>query len=106
MITGQETRICSGKVENVQKVPAPTDITELWKVLAMITYLTKFMPNAKDILQSLDVLLQADVAWTWNREQDAFRKAKKLLPQPLLLAYFDAEKPTVVSADCSSYGIE
>ena len=76
MITGQETRICSGKVETVQKVPAPTDITELWKVLAMITYLTKFMPNAKDILQSLDVLLQADVAWIWDRKQDAFRKAK------------------------------
>ena len=74
VITGQGIRISPAKVEAVQKLAAPTDVTELRKILGMITYLTKFMPNAQDVLQPLNVLLQADVAWTWDKAQeDAFR---------------------------------
>ena len=67
-----------------------------------ITYLPKFMPNAQYALQPLTVL-----PWSVVMGQDTrgrLSKGKEAAvgsPRP----YFDAEQPTVVSADASSYGL-
>ena len=51
-------------------------------------------------------LLKSDVVWSWDKAQQAsFDKTKELLTTTPTLSYYDSTKPTVMSADASSYGI-
>ena len=51
-------------------------------------------------------LLQQDVKWMWgNEQQSAFEEAKRHLCSPSVLAHYDPEKPLILSADASPYGI-
>ena len=51
-------------------------------------------------------LLQQDVKWMWgNEQQSAFEEAKHHPCSPSVLAHYDPEKPLILSADASPYGI-
>nr|KAG5711948.1 hypothetical protein BaRGS_026389 [Batillaria attramentaria] len=94
------------KVEALKKMPDPTDVEELRRVLGMTNYLGRFIPNLSTILQPVNELLQADRVWSWGPPQaEAMAKVKQLLTAPPTLAFFDLNKPVTVSADASSYGL-
>ena len=72
----------------------------------MITYLGRFVPDLSTVLAPLNSLLKSDSAWTWDKPQEkAFALIKRLVTQAPVLAYYDAKRPTIVSADASSFGI-
>ena len=51
-------------------------------------------------------LLQKDVKWTWEQEQDkAFTAAKKALQDDSLLVHYDKSKPLILACDASQYGL-
>lgn len=94
------------KIESIQNFPEPRDITELRRYLGMVNYLGRYLPHLSTVLKPMNELLQKETAWAWGPSQTAaFTKVRDMMTAPPVLSYFDPEKPTVVEADSSSYGI-
>lgn len=93
-------------MQGIRELAAPENTHELKRVLGMVNYLGKYVPNLSTVGQPLYELLQSKTAWTWGPAQHtAFEKLKELLMTPPVLAFYDVNRPTTDSADASSYGL-
>ena len=94
------------KVSAIQGVPDPTSVGEVRCFLGMVNQLSKFSPNLAEKSQPLRELLVKRNTWAWGvSQQRAFLEIKKVLMASPLLALFEPNLPTVVSADASSFGL-
>ena len=94
------------KIRAVQQMQPPKNTKELKSFLGFIQYLAKFMPNMASESAPLRELLEKEVDWHWDQEQEtSFQKLKQMVSSTPVLGYYDPNQPLTLSVDASSKGL-
>ena len=94
-------------MEEIKSLPSLTNITELQKVLGIITNMAPFIPRLSDLIVNLREFLRKDTDYDWNNShQKLLQEIKDLICKEMLLHYYDPSKKSVIQVDTSSRGLE
>ena len=69
VISAGGIRLCESRLEAIRELRAPTNVTELRRVIGMINYLERFAPNLASVMSPLTELLKQENAWIWDEPQ-------------------------------------
>ena len=90
----------------VRNMEAPKDLTQLRRFMGMANQLGKFTPNLSTFSQPLRELMSIKRSWCWDQpQQESFEQVKLELTRPMVLALYNPNTPTKISADASAYGL-
>ena len=94
------------KVKAIHDMPPPASTTELRRFLGMAHRLGKFSQESTDVPAPRHALLRKNAPCSWEQQQkDLFLCVKRLCSSTGNLCFYDRCKPTIVSADASSFGL-
>ena len=87
-------------------LPAAQNETELRRVLGVANYLGRFIDGLSMLMKPMSELLKSDVVWQWGPKQEqAFQDLKRKVSNTPVLAFYNPNRATIVSADTASYGL-
>ena len=87
-------------------MPIPSNVGEVRRFLGNVNQMNKFAPNLADVTKQIRDLLVKGNQWVWAEpQQRTFNQVKQMLSTSPILALFDPQLDTVVSADTSSFGL-
>ena len=93
-------------VEAIKRILSPEDKKGIERMLGIVNYLAKFVPNMSTITKPIRELLRGDVEFQWGEAQEkAFQEVKDVLTKAPILAYYDVRKPAKVTCDASKCGL-
>ena len=94
------------KISAIDKMPTPSCKQDLQRLLGMINYLIKYIPNMSELTAPFRSLLKGDVSWAWFPEHDsALTKIKTVSNSAPVLRFYDTSLPTTPQVDASKDGL-
>ena len=103
-ISGQGLEPIPEKLESLQQMPPPTDLTEVRRFLGFVGYYRKFIPKYSDIARPLTNLTRKGTPFEWSKAcQAAFEMLKEYLLKELILKYPKPDQPYILCTDTSKY---
>ena len=86
------------KVRAISEMLPPDDKKGVERLLGVVNYVGKFIPDMATVTKPIRDLLRKDVQFNWSSEHDeAFKKLKGLLSAAPVLAFYNVKKPVTVS---------
>ena len=106
-IWGQDgVRIDPNRTEAIANFPVPENVDDVRRFLGVVNYVGKFVPNMSSRSEPLRILMNKDIAWHWeNDQQRAFEDLKKCVSEAPVLKYCSLSEPIVVKVDASTKGV-
>ena len=91
---------------NKTEAPITTNVKELQCFIGGVNYYAKFIPDMAKICKSLYKLLEKDIVWGWQNEQErASHILKSKLTSAPVLAVYDKKLRIKLDCDASKYGV-
>ena len=94
------------KTAALAQFSVPSDVAEMQRFIGTVNHLGKFIPHLPDLSDPLRQLLRKDSVWVWSEpQQKAIEQIKQALVSPTVLAHYNPNRPTIISADASNTGL-
>ena len=100
VVTSQGVKPDPAKVQAIEDMPTPKYQSDLQRILGLVTYMSRFIPNISNRTSVLRSLLEKDVGWQWLPEHEkSWQGIKHILSSHPVLQYYYERKPVKLSSD-------
>ena len=106
LLTKEGLRPDPQKIAAITKMPPPQDVAGVRRLLGLVNYLARFVPNLADLCEPIRQLTHKRNEWQWSHVQDnAFTTLKEAITRVPVLQFFNTTKEVTVQCDASSTGL-
>lgn len=105
LLTDKGIKPDPSKIKSIKEMKNPENIDELKRLLGMVSYLSKFIPNFSNKVENLRKLANSD-KFEWKKVHDnEVMLIKNELSSETNLKYFDSSKNVTIQTDSSSFAL-
>ena len=93
------------KTRAVLEMEKPSDVQGVQRLIGVVTYLAKFLPQLSTVSEPLRRLTDKDSEFDWlPQHEEALQQIKKLISVAPVLRYYDVNLPVTLESDSSERG--
>ena len=94
------------KVKSLSKLKSPEDVKGVKRVLGMLSFYRRFLPNMAIVAAPMTQLLKKDKVFNWSTAcEESLRKLLGLLMREIVLSFPDFSQPFILTTDACQLGL-